>query len=175
MLPPPNRSSRNNKGNPALTIAIVVGLIILINAASTVGAYVLVLVIPIGIIIAVTVAAVNAAKKQRPVGKPAAAKAAAKPAARPAADCPNPEPHRHYEQAKSCPNPEPHRHAETRYQAPKAQKAPRREYDTFVQPVKKWPTAAERRRENMRNLYDAGLLTREEYEEELRKLKALEV
>ena len=39
-------------------------------------------------------------------------------AARPAADCPNPEPHRHYEQAKSCPNPEPHRHATARYQAP---------------------------------------------------------
>ena len=163
MLPPPNRSSRNNKGNPALTIAIVVGLIILINAASVLGGYILVLVIPIGIIVAVTVAAAKAAKKQQ---------SAPKPAARPAASCPNPEPHRHYEQEKACPNPEPHRHAETRYQAPKAAQ---REYDTFVQPVKSWPTAAERRRENMKHLYEAGLLTREEYQAELQKLKVLEV
>lgn len=162
MLPPPNRSSRNNKGNPALTIAIVVGLIILINAASVLGGYILVLAIPIGIIVAVTVAAAKAAKKQRPAPKPAAA--------RPAVSCPNPEPHRHYEQEKACPNPEPHRHAETRYQAPKAAQ---REYDTFVQPVKSWPTAAERRRENMKHLYEAGLLTREEYQAELQKLRSL--
>ena len=44
-----------------------------------------------------------------------------------------------------------------------------------MEPVKNWPTAAERRRENMKNLYEAGLLTREEYDQELRKLKALEV
>ena len=164
MLPPPNRQSRNGKGNPTLAIVIVVAAVILLNAAATVGAYILVLAIPIAIVVAVTAAAVSAAKKQRPAPKPE------KPAA-----CPNPEPHRHYDLEDDCPNPEPHRHATARYQPPRVPKAPKREYDTFVQPVKNWPTAAERRRENMKHLYEAGLLTREEYQAELQKRKVLEV
>ena len=88
--------------------------------------------------------------------------------------CPNPEPHRHFDQAKVCPNPEPHRHSEApRPAAPKAcaQPAQSKQYDTFVQPAKEWPTDTERRLENRKALYEAGLLTREEYEEELRKLQ----
>ena len=77
--------------------------------------------------------------------------------------CPNPEPHRHYEAPAACPNPEPHRHYEA---------APRKKrYDTFVDRDKKWPTAEERRLKNMRNLYDAGLLTREEYDDAVRKIR----
>ena len=90
-------------------------------------------------------------------GKQAPARPAPRPAAAPRADRPKPK------AAEACPNPEPHRHYES---------APRkREYDTFVQPAKQWPTAAERRRENMKNLYDAGLLTREEYDSELRRIQ----
>ena len=66
-------------------------------------------------------------------------------------------------QAEKCPNPEPHRHYEA---APKKQT-----YDTFVARDKRWPTPAERRLENMKNLYDAGLLTREEYNDEVRKIR----
>lgn len=66
-------------------------------------------------------------------------------------------------QAEKCPNPEPHRH----YEAAPQKKA----YDTFVAQDKRWPTPAERRLENMKNLYDAGLLTREEYNDEVRKVK----
>ena len=66
-------------------------------------------------------------------------------------------------QAEKCPNPEPHRHYEA---APKKKK-----YDTFVARDKKWPTPEERRLENMKNLYDAGLLTREEYLDEVRKIR----
>ena len=101
----------------------------------------------------------------------AAARAGKKKPAQPArprpappkqAPCTNPEPHRHFEadREEPCPNPEPHRHFET---------APRkRQYDTFVQP-RQWPTARERRQENLRRLYEAGLLTREEYRDELRR------
>lgn len=52
--------------------------------------------------------------------------------------------------AKDCPNPEPHRH-----------------YDLPRQPV----SNAERMIENRKALYEAGLLTREEYDAEVRKLR----
>ena len=81
-------------------------------------------------------------------------RSAPKPAAKPA-------PKKKPEEA--CPNPEPHRHYEA---------APRKkEYDTFVAQDKRWPTPEERRLQNMKNLYDAGLLTREEYDDEVRKIK----
>ena len=148
----------------------------------------------------------QAEKKGRPANwtanRPSAAAAPRAPQ-RDQEPCPNPEPHRHYEQQKSCPNLEPHRHYEAAGSAasksytPKtynlpaqdgqhdsfaqrdqrkqygtfAQRDQRKQYDTFVQPVKRWPTDAERRLENMKNLYDAGLLTREEYDDEVRRLK----
>ena len=82
---------------------------------------------------------------QRPAPKPAARPAAKKA---PEVECPNPEPHRHYEAAPRT-----------------------KEYDTFVVQDKRGPTPAERRLVNMKNLYDAGLLTREEYQDEVRKVK----
>jgi len=69
--------------------------------------------------------------------------------------CPNPEPHRHFEQAKPCPNEEGHVHAASR-------PLTRDEQDEH---------ARRRRRENLRALYDAGLLTREEYNDELERLR----
>ena len=45
----------------------------------------------------------------------------------------------------------------------------KKRYDTFVEPGKPVPTGRERRLQNMKNLYDAGLLTREEYDEEVRR------
>ena len=114
----------------------------------------------------------QAEKKGRPANwtanRPSAAAAPRAPQ-REQEPCPNPEPHRHYEQQKSCPNLEPHRH----YEAAKtyAQPSQAKQYDTFAQPVKRWPTDAERRLENMKNLYDAGLLTREEYDGEVRRIK----
>lgn len=90
--------------------------------------------------------------------------AAARPSPAAKVACPNPEPHRHYEQAAPCPNPEPHSHNRPAHA--------KRQYDTFVQPNRPAPTARERRLENMRNLYDAGLLTREEYDDEVRKLRS---
>lgn len=96
----------------------------------------------------------SAAGMRKAAGKKAAARVS----------CPNPEPHRHYEKAASCPNPEPHSHNRP------AQ--PKKQYDTFVRTSRTAPTARERRLENMRNLYDAGLLTREEYDDEVRKLRS---
>lgn len=84
------------------------------------------------------------AKKQPPSEKP----------------CPNPEQHRHYETAKPCPNPEKHRH----YEAPK-------QYDTFAQPAQQAKSDTARRLENVKRLYEAGLLTREEYDQEVRRYK----
>lgn len=45
----------------------------------------------------------------------------------------------------------------------------KKRYDTFVEPKTPAPTVQERRLQNMKNLYDAGLLTREEYDEEVRR------
>jgi len=70
---------------------------------------------------------------------------------------PNPAPRRRPEPAKPCPNAEPHVHAVTK-------PLTRTEQDE---------SARRRRRENLRTLYDAGLLTREEYNDELERLKNL--
>lgn len=116
----------------------------------------------------------QAAEKGVPAGRPVSRPPASAAPRRDQEPCPNPEPHRHYEQQKPCPNPEPHRHYEAaRPAAAKTYAQPSRakQYDTFVQPVKRWPTDAERRLENMKNLYDAGLLTREEYDDEVRRIK----
>lgn len=72
-----------------------------------------------------------------------------------------------------CDNPEPHRHFDA--PAPAAPKAwanpaPPRRYESDAPAPKRWPTDTERRRESMRQLYEAGLLTREEYAEELRRI-----
>lgn len=69
--------------------------------------------------------------------------------------CANPEPHRHFERAKPCPNEEKHVHAASK-------PLTRPEQDE---------RARQRRRENLRALYDAGLLTREEYNDELARLR----
>ncbi len=69
--------------------------------------------------------------------------------------CPNPEPHRHFEQAKPRPNEEKRVHA-----APRPLTRPEQD-----------ERARQRRRENLRALYDAGLLTREEYNDELERLR----
>ncbi len=71
--------------------------------------------------------------------------------------CPNPEPHRHFEQAKPTP---PNPGKKPVYAAPKT--LTRAEQDE---------RGRQRRRENMRTLYEAGLLTREEYNYELERLK----
>ncbi len=72
--------------------------------------------------------------------------------------CPNPEPHRHFEQMKPAPRPNPEKPRV--YAAPKA--LSRAEQDE---------RGRQRRRENMRTLFEAGLLTREEYNYELERLK----
>lgn len=64
-----------------------------------------------------------------------------------------------------CTNPEPHRHFDVPVRTGKKES-----YDTFIQ-TKRWPTPQERRMENMKHLYDAGLLTREEYNHELRRIR----
>ena len=74
----------------------------------------------------------------------------------------------------ACPNPEPHRHFETPAPAAPRRRDPpaqQRSYHTFVQPAGRWPTAAEKRLENMKHLYQAGLLTREEYDAEVRRIR----
>lgn len=73
--------------------------------------------------------------------------------------CPNPETHRHYEAGKPCPNPEPHGH-----------------YSGVSQPLTQFEqdaAARKKRLENMKILYNAGILTREEYDYEVRRLKKL--
>ncbi|MCI8844147.1 MAG: hypothetical protein HFF08_08565 [Oscillospiraceae bacterium] len=72
-------------------------------------------------------------------------------------DCPNPEPHRHFERARPCPNPEPHRHF-TAVQQPLRQS----EQDEM---------ARRKRLENMRVLYEAGILTKEEFDYEVKRIK----
>ena len=74
-----------------------------------------------------------------------------------AKDCPNPEPHRHFERARPCPNPEPHRHF-TAVQQPLRQS----EQDEM---------ARRKRLENMRILYEAGILTKEEFDYEVKRIK----
>lgn len=74
--------------------------------------------------------------------------------------CPNPETHRHYETRKPCPNQEPHRHYSSGVSQPLTQ-------------IQQDEAARKKRLENMRVLYDAGLLTREEYDYEVRRLKNL--
>lgn len=73
--------------------------------------------------------------------------------------CSNPEPHRHFESVKPCPNPEPHGHS-----------------SGVPQPVTQFEqdeAARKKRLENMRILFEAGILTREEYEIEVRRLKSI--
>lgn len=73
--------------------------------------------------------------------------------------CPNPEQHRHYEVRKPCPNPEPHGH-----------------YSAVTQPLTQFEqdaVARKKRLESMRILYNAGILTREEYDYEVRRIKNL--
>ncbi len=70
--------------------------------------------------------------------------------------CPNPEPHRHYQKATFGRNVR--RPEDTSRPAPLTQK-------------QQDETACKKRRENMRVLYEAGLLTRDEYYDELARLK----
>lgn len=74
--------------------------------------------------------------------------------------CPNPEIHRHYETGKPCPNPEPHRHYSGGVSRP-------------LTHIQQDEAAQKKRLENMRVLYNAGILTREEYDYEVRRLKKL--
>lgn len=71
--------------------------------------------------------------------------------------CDNPEPHRHFEAPKpqptACTKPEPHRHAD--------RAANRMTYEQY---------SREKRRASLGYLLDAGLLTREEYKDQLRRL-----
>ena len=71
-------------------------------------------------------------------------------------DCPNPEPHRHFERERPCPNPEPHRHFT-------AVQPPRRDEQEEL--------ARKKRLESMRVLYEAGILTREEFDYEARRIR----
>ena len=57
------------------------------------------------------------------------------------------------------------------YQNPTAdRRQPGKRYDTFVTPSRQPADARQRRLENMRHLYEAGLLTREEYDAEVRRV-----
>lgn len=69
--------------------------------------------------------------------------------------CGNPEPHSHFEREKPCGNRESHSHyGEKRTPSGRV-----------------WPDEREKRLLNQRHLYEAGLLTREEYEQKLRELR----
>lgn len=71
-------------------------------------------------------------------------------------DCPNPEPHRHFESVRPCPNPEPHRHFT-------AVRQPRRSEQEEM--------ARKKRLDSMRVLFEAGILTKEEFDYEVKRIK----
>jgi len=92
---------------------------------------------------------------------------AARPAApKPAPEvCDNPEPHRHFETVSEggpeiCDNKEPHRHFSSA--------APKQVYKANTVDA---PDQIRRRLNNMRDLFEAGLLTKEEYADEVRKVR----
>lgn len=154
---PSQKAAQQQNAGCSAALLVVVGFTILIvgigvtaNGVGIGGFMTLIGVFLIGRGIALIRTPQKSSARPQTAARPAPQRPAAKPAPKkkPEAECPNPEPHRHYE-------------------AP-----PRKqEYDTFVVRDKKWPTAQERRLENMKNLYDAGLLTREEYDDEVRKIK----
>jgi len=96
---------------------------------------------PFGALIPIVIVIVAVALIGKAVNAAAGTK---KPPQRPAARPPQPP-------QKPCPNPEQHRHYEA---------APRQSVTA---------SDNQRRRENARRLYDAGLLTREEYDAEVRR------
>lgn len=111
---------------------------------------------------AATAQAAVARPAARPAANPAPVQKAPAPAAKAApakpVRCDNPEPHRHFEAPKPqpqkpCDNREPHRH-----------------FDRDAMNAAYVQYAQERRRESVRALFDAGLLTREEYSDQLRRM-----
>ncbi len=151
---PPPSTSRS-------VILLIVGVILM---ATGFGVVIGILLLILGI------SGLSAAKKQaekdgtRPAAKPVrrpAAEPAPKAEKEPAAEQRGPEirdepkPRRRFESKTACDNRETHSHYDTKY----------------TPSGRVWPTDQEKRLLNMRRLYEAGLLTREEYDNEVRKLK----
>lgn len=133
--------SQRNKGGGGMALGICVGMVVLGTMLSSSGSETGGAIL---IVLAAVILVAWAVARRASAGKPAVRKSTPPP-------------------AKPCPNPSQHRH----FEAPKpAQK----QYKTNTRTAAA-PSDNQRRLENAKRLYDAGLLTREEYDAEARRYR----
>lgn len=132
---------QRKKGGGGTALGICTGMVVLGTMLSSSGSETGGAIL---IVLAAIILVAWAVAKRAAAGKPAVPKSAPPP-------------------AKPCPNPEQHRHFE-------APKPVQKQYKSYARTAAA-PSDNQRRLENAKRLYDAGLLTREEYDAEARRYR----